>query len=146
MFTSKRFPYIWAVYLFLGKDWKILLSRRLNTWYEDWNYGLPSGHMDGNETPRQAMTRESSEEIWINLNIEDLKMVTMMYRKKYEDERFDFFFVANKRNWEIINNEPNKCDDLNWFDINNLPDNTIPYIKKAINNRKNWILYDEIIL
>lgn len=146
MYTSKKFPYIWAVYLFLEKDWKTLLSRRQNTWYEDWNYGLPSGHIDGNETPRQAMRRESSEEIWIDLNIEDLKMVTMMYRKKLEDERFDFFFTTDKRNWEITNNETNKCDDLNWFDLKDLPKNTIPYIVKAINNRKNWKIYDEIIL
>ena len=146
MYTCKRFPYIWAVYLLLEKDWEILLLKRQNTWYEDWNYWLPSWHMDGNETPREAMKREAKEEIGIDLETDNLELVTMMYRKKTDDERFDFFFVVDKRKWNITNNEPNKCDDLNFFPLDKLPNNTIWYIKKSIHNRKNWIIYDEIIL
>ena len=36
-----------AVYLVLIEDGKILLSRRFNTGFEDGNYSLPSGHLDG---------------------------------------------------------------------------------------------------
>lgn len=28
--------------------------------------------------------------------------------------------------------EPNKCDELEFYDLNHLPDNVIPYVRKAI--------------
>ena len=39
--------------------------------------------------------------------------------------------------------EPNKCDDLQWFDIEKLPDNTIERIKNVILNIKKGIIYDD---
>jgi hypothetical protein len=38
--------------------------------------------------------------------------------------------------------ESQKCDDLSWFEINNLPENIIPYIKRAIENYKCGIKFD----
>ncbi len=38
--------------------------------------------------------------------------------------------------------EPNKCSELSWFDINNLPRNIIPCVKKAIENYQNNIMFD----
>ena len=46
---EKRFKLILSVYLILVKDGKTLLLRRTNTGYEDGNYGLVAGHVDGNE-------------------------------------------------------------------------------------------------
>lgn len=54
-----------------------------------------------------------------------------MHRRQ-DDERIDFFFTADKWEGEIVNTEPEKCDDLSWFPLDNLPSNTIPYIKYAI--------------
>jgi len=28
--------------------------------------------------------------------------------------------------------EPNKCNDIQWCDINDLPNNTIPFVKHAL--------------
>ena len=39
--------------------------------------------------------------------------------------------------------EPNKCDDLAFYKLDNLPDNIIPYIKTALYNYKNNIIFSE---
>lgn len=44
---------------------------------------------------------------------------------------------------EPVNAEPDKCDELCWVDVNDLPENTIPYIKRALHNHLNRIKFDE---
>jgi hypothetical protein len=44
---------------------------------------------------------------------------------------------------EITNTEPDKCDDLSWFKLDALPENTIPYIRQALEAHKNNIKYTE---
>ena len=46
----------------------------------------------------------------------------------------DLFFVAKKWEGEPSNKEPNKCDDLKWFDLNSLPENMVLSVKSAIEN------------
>ena len=48
-----------AVYIILIKDGKILLGRRFNTGWQDGNYGLPSGHLEPEESMMEALLRES---------------------------------------------------------------------------------------
>lgn len=131
--TKKRFKVPVAVHLFLIRDNKVLLLRRYNTGYEDGNYSVVAGHIDGNETYYDAMIREAKEEAGITIKSEDLKVVQVMHRKK-EDERIDFFFTCNRWSGEVINMEPSKCDELRWFNLDNLPVNIIPYIKAGIEN------------
>ena len=137
-----RFKLIASVYLIFVKGNQILLLRRANTGYEDGNYGLVAGHADGDETLLSAAVREASEESGVEIDQNDLQLVHVMHRKK-DDERIDFFFEVKKWNGEIMNKEPEKCDDLSWFPINQLPDNTIPYISQAIDCYKNKIIYSE---
>lgn len=140
-----RFKLIPAAYLFLIKDNKILLQRRKNTGFEDGNYGLVSGHLDGDETVKQALIRETKEEIGIDLKIYDLKVVHVMHRMGpgRNNERIDFFIITKGWKGEIKNMEPDKCDDLRWFEINNLSENTIDFIKQAIECMQKDIFYSE---
>ena len=140
---KERFKLIPSVYLVLIKNNEILLSRRYNTGYFDNNYSFPAGHLDGGETLRQAMIREAKEEIGITLNSKDLELIHVMNRKIPDNERMDFFFTAKKWQGEPTIIEPEKCDDLRWFNVNNLPENIIPYTKQAIDSFLNNIIYSE---
>ncbi len=123
---------------------KILLLRRFNTGYEDGNYSVIAGHLDGNETFRQAMVREAREEAGLNLKLDRLEVGHVMHRKVPNgDERIDFFIRANKWTGEPTIMEPQKCDDLQWFELNRLPQNVIPYVKLAIDCVRSGVLYSE---
>lgn len=141
--AKERFKIIPSVYLILIKDNKILLSRRYNTGYRDGEYSLPAGHLDGVETFKQAMVREAKEEIGLILDEINLKLAHTMNRRIPNNERIDLFFIARKWQGQPKIMEPEKCDDLSWFDLNNLPKETIPYIKQAIDSFLNKIIYSE---
>ncbi len=132
-----------SIYLFLIKDDNILLLKRQNTGYEDGNYGLPAGHLDDNESLTTGIIRETKEEIGIVLTKQDIQIVQIMHRKE-EDIRMDFFFYAKHWVGQPANTEPDKCSDLRFFPLNNLPENTIGYIKQAIENYQKNIFYTEL--
>jgi 8-oxo-dGTP diphosphatase len=135
-----KFPV--AIHLFFLRDKQVLLLRRFNTGYEDGSYSVVAGHVEAGETVTQAAIREANEEIGVILEPTDLQVVHVMHRKS-EDERIDFFMAV--RHWvgEVTNNEPQKCDDLSWMEIDSLPQNTIPYVKRAIENFQAGSYYSE---
>lgn len=139
MATTQRFKLIPAVHLFLIREGQVLLLRRFNTGYEDGNYSVPAGHLDGDEEVVTAAIREAKEECGIEITPADMKVVGVMHRKS-NDERVDFFVTATKWNGEIVNMEPDKCDELSWVDVEQLPENVIPYVRRALENYRtgNW--------
>jgi mutator protein MutT len=141
--SKDKFKIIPTVYLVLIKGNKILLSRRHNTGFHDGEYSFPAGHLNGNETIKQAMVREAKEEIGVKIKSEDLKLVHVMHRKDANEERVNFFLIAKKWKGEIKNMEPHKCDDLSWFELNHLPKSVIPYIRQAINSFLANVFYSE---
>jgi 8-oxo-dGTP diphosphatase len=131
-----------TVHMFFFRGEKILLSRRYQTGYMDGHYSVPAGHLDGGETVRMAAVREAREEIGVGIKPEDITFAGVFHRRE-GDERVDFF--VHVRNWsgEPVNTEPDKCDDLCWTDVEALPANTIPYIRRAIENFRAGIPFDE---
>ncbi|MCX6794118.1 MAG: NUDIX domain-containing protein [Candidatus Gottesmanbacteria bacterium] len=139
---KERFKMIASGYLLLIRGGKILLSRRFQTGYEDGKYSLPAGHIEKNETLTNGTCREICEETGIDLKPSDLRLVHVMHRK-HIDIRMDFFFTTNKTGLNPKNLEPHKSDDVAWFSMNKLPDNTIPYIRAAVENYRKNIFYSE---
>ncbi len=139
---SKRHRLIPAAFLILekgkGKSRKILLSRRFNTGHEDGNYSLPSGHVELCESYTETIIREAKEEIGVKVLKKDLKFAqasqTYFDSTDLTDTYINIYFLCNKWKGEIKNMEPNKCDELRWVDISNLPKNTIKYVKVVLKN------------
>jgi ADP-ribose pyrophosphatase YjhB (NUDIX family) len=129
-------------HLLLLQDAQVLLLRRQNTGYEDGNYSVIAGHIERNETARQGMAREASEEAGLIIKPQDLVLCHVMHRKA-EDERVSFFFKAERWMGEPRNLEPHKCSDLSWFPVDALPTNVIPYIRQAIEETLRGEAYSE---
>lgn len=135
-----RFPA--TVHLLFIRDNSVLIARRLNTGYRDGEYSVPAGHLDGGETVLAAGVREAQEEVGLELHPADLEFAGVMHRTE-DDERVDFFVRVRRWQGEPFNNEPEKCDDLRWVDMRLLPDNMVPYVRRAIANHMRGILFDE---
>ncbi len=131
-----------AVYLLLIKEENVLFIRRYNTGWKDGYYSLIAGHLDGNETVTQAMIREAREEAGITIKKKNVRVVHVMHRMS-DVEYIDFFLLADTWKGEPHITEPDKCDDMQWFPINNLPNKMLPYVKDAIKSYKKNIIFSE---
>lgn len=129
-----RFRLVPAVHLFLVRHRQVLLLRRFNTGYEDGNYSVPAGHLDGGESVSAAMAREAWEETGVSVDARDLEIVHVMHRAPAGagGERIDFFLTAARWAGQPAIMEPDKCDDLSWRSLDDLPPNTIPYVAAAL--------------
>ena len=132
---KSRTQFIVAVYLFLLKDNQVLLTRRFNTGYQDGHYSTIAGHLEPGEDIFSCLSREAYEEAGILIYPEFTQLFHLMTRKT-DNHRLDLFFKTSRWQNHPKICEPLLCDHLDWFDPNQLPSNTIPYIKKVIQTLK----------
>ena len=135
-----KFPV--TVHLLFFRKNHVLLLRRFNTGYGDGQYSVPAGHLDGGETVIAAAAREGLEETGIHIETNQIAFSSVLHRKD-GDERVDFFVEVRRWQGEPVNTEPEKCDELRWVNVDMLPDNVIPYVRKAIQNHREGIRFDE---
>lgn len=135
-----------ASYLLLRKGEEILLMRRKGSGYYDGWYSVPAGHVEAGELSIDALLRETKEELGITLDKDDVRLVHTMYRTKHDEtgDRADLFFEATKWTGEITNTEPHKCDDIQWFPLDALPENMMHHVRVAIKSVEHGVAYSEL--
>jgi len=146
---AERYKSVLVVDLFLtrnnntnGKK-EVLLSLRKNTGMNDGEYELPGGHVEENEDLMQAMIREAKEELDINLKNENLKIIHVLHH--YTEGRLNFILSANQYEGTLKINEPEKCERIEWFELDKLPTNVTSKVKKSITEITQNIFYDDIM-
>lgn len=139
---NQRATFPVTVHLFFFRENQVLMIRRFNTGFADGQYSVPAGHLDGGETVVAAAMREALEEVGVRMEPQNLQYASVMHRLD-GDERVDFFVHVQKWEGEPVNAEPEKCDDIRWASVDDLPANTIPYIRRALRNHRDGIKFDE---
>jgi ADP-ribose pyrophosphatase YjhB (NUDIX family) len=133
---KERFKIVPFVSLILRKDDKLLLIRRAQTGCDDGFYCCAGGGVDGNEPITHALIREAKEELGIQLKKEHVKVVHVLHKRFKTAEHFGetigFFVEATEWEGEPQNMEPHLHDDIAWFPIHDLPNNTMESLKHVI--------------
>lgn len=135
-----------AVFLILIKteneNIEILLQERCNTGYMDGKYDTScSGHLENGESILTATVREAKEELGIDINENDLSLVAVIH--PYKEDYINIFFTTKKYSGTPKIMETNKCSNLKWFNINNLPENIVVRVKNVIENMHKGIICDD---
>ncbi|MGW5377892.1 NUDIX hydrolase [Nocardia sp. NPDC003999] len=130
--VAERHKLIGDVHLMLVDDQgRYLFGRRANTGYEDGAWHLPSGHLESGESVVDALVREAAEEIGVVIAPGDVQFAHVMHNSS-SGGRAGFFFLAHTWAGTPTNREPDKCDALEWFAPNELPDRMIAYCRAAL--------------
>jgi len=108
---------------------KVLMGVRKNTGFCDGMYHLPAGHLEDGETITSGAAREAKEELGIDIDQADLALVHVMHQR---EGRLSLFFEVRKWAGHIVNAEPDKCEALDWISKDDLPANSVPYAKAAL--------------
>ncbi|MBI3120629.1 MAG: NUDIX domain-containing protein [Candidatus Kerfeldbacteria bacterium] len=141
--TTERFRPYAAIYLVLRRDEKVLLLHRKNTGWMDDRWGLVSGHLDENETATAGMMREAREEANLEFRSVDLNVVHLMHRRGTDREYLDIYFSADQWSGDLRIAEPDKCDALEWFSMEQLPAQMVPGVREALMDIQNNVFYSE---
>lgn len=128
-----------AVYVVFRKGDEVLLLKRANTGYRDGDYSMPAGHFDGGESAITAAIREAKEEVGVDINPQDLKLVHTQNRvaESGDHERINLFFETRHWQGDIVNAEPDKCSELRWTRLDTLPENLVPELTYMLKHYQN---------
>lgn len=108
-----------------------MLKRRGTGWM-DGSFSIPAGGLDAGETIRDAAIREAYEEVGIRIAPDDLQYAHTLHSKTGEDVWVGHFFRATAWTGTATLRELDKHSDLQWRTIDDLPSETIPYVRQAI--------------
>lgn len=132
-----------AVHMIICKDNKILVQKRKGSKLWPGYYALPAGHIDKGENQYDALIREAQEELGIVINLKKIINSYVVLRRNYFEINgkvlepyIDYYFEIEEYEGipKII--EEDRCDELIWVDINNLPEPFINYEGDFLENKK----------
>lgn len=123
-----------AVHIILMNENRILLQKRKGSKLWPGYYALPAGHIDEGETQYDALVREAKEELDIEIDPKDITESYVVLRRNYFkidgkvlEPYIDYYFEVKKYTGTPRIVEEDKCDEMIWADINNLPEPFINY-------------------
>ena len=140
-----------AVHMLIMDDGRVLLQKRKGSKLWPGYYALPAGHIDEGENQYDALVREAKEELDIEIDPKDIEKSYVVLRRNFFEidgkklePYIDYYFEISKYQGAPRIAELDKCDELVWADINNLPEPFVNYEGEFLSDRS-ITTYDCII-
>lgn len=105
----------------------LLLKKKINDYWE-----RPGGNVEVGETLEECIIREVNEEVGIIAKVVDFVSFDQVFFGDDKKHWVGFCYCLEYVSGETKNMEPEKCDDIKWFNLSSLPKNLSPHTKKAI--------------
>lgn len=144
--TVEREHFLSSIYLIIKDEMgRILLQRRQGTNLWPGYLALPAGHIDQGELAYDAAIREAKEELGITITRGDICDTFVVNRRnKSLAPYYDVYFELSSFEGEISIMEPDKCSELRWCSLEQLPEDMIDFEKTAIENNIKGIKFSTI--
>jgi len=138
---SERHSFKVAVFVLLVKEGKTFILRRGNTGWADGMWTIPSGHVEKGEGVIEAAIKETREEAGVVVKAEDLEFVHV---HAVEDAYVNFYFKTSRWEGEPYLAEQDKCSEVAWVSLEEIPEDTIVQVRSLIKNMVNGVYFSEI--
>lgn len=109
---------------------RLLLLERSSTGVMDGRFAPPGGHVQDEELISDAALREVREEV--GLAVQQLETTGVLPFKG----GMNFIFSTLDWKGEPRNCEPDKCSEVSWFSVDDLPPNVVPWLATALKLRQ----------
>jgi 8-oxo-dGTP diphosphatase len=112
-----------------GRTWPCNPPRRANTGFADGSWSVPGGSLEEGETLPAGAAREAREEVGVTIAPADLAFAHLCHHADPDGlARIGVFFAASRWEGEPVNAEPDKCSEIAWHELSELPDDIVSYI------------------
>lgn len=131
-----------AVHMLIMDNGMVLLQKRKGSKLWPGYYALSAGHIDEGENQYDALVREAKEELDIEIDPKDIEKSYVILRRNFFEidgkklePYIDYYFEISKYQGIPRIAELDKCDELIWADINNLPEPFVNYEGEFLSDR-----------
>ncbi|KAI3744279.1 hypothetical protein L1987_57356 [Smallanthus sonchifolius] len=114
-----------GIAVFILKDNKILFGRRRSLSIAAHTYALPGGHLEFGESFEECAAREVKEET--GLDIKNIELLTATNNHLSDTVHLVIIYMRahlSDPDQTPQNIEPDKCEGWDWYDLNNVPEQT----------------------
>jgi 8-oxo-dGTP diphosphatase len=123
-----------GVGVMIFKDKKVLMGKRKNS-HGDGEYAFPGGHLEYMEGLEECAKREIMEEAGIT--IKNLRFLAIENVTQYIPNHYiNIEFIADWESGEPKILEPEKRENWDWYDIDNLPSPLFSFCVQAVDAYK----------